>query len=185
MALEYARIPGRGVRTLLIGGPKHGETIQVSPGEATWEFVESWVGRPWPESREYLGHVYAHDPTLDRFLCSCEGAAQVFTHAIIADDRHGGDRLFEADKAAEELEKAMASVNRAADRADSDKRERVSLLEAKESTAAALLDANNTNKALVQRLQSVRQLLEMASTSVMIAAETTGTPYQALPLGNA
>lgn len=168
-------------RILLIGGPKHGEFMNLPAEESTYEFTSALtlVGHdgkdPWTSFPKTATHVYKMDAGLSRLL----PGANVFTHPVLwSSPYHGGFNLhaltkaFEAkDKAEEATKDAQSELHNAGVTAENIRRQR-------DEARAGVSAADDEIEELEHQLQVVRQTLEMATLNIGMAIQATGRDYQ-------
>lgn len=176
-------------RVLLIGGPQHGELVDLAEGCELYEFTSMKMLLPvnsrdpwanWPESST---HRYKLDQRLTNlvFWGNTHAAAPViiFTHEVLwGSPIQGGFNLWALSDALRTLEKAKADleevrISRRDDQADAVKLNKE--CDEWQKKYASLLDYSHD---LEQMLRSVRQNLEMAFQAVGGAIAETGLDYE-------
>lgn len=171
------------MRTLFIGGPKHGQLFNLAEGQTEYELVESTVlagvGRS-PSDPRYEGNIYSYDQTLSALLKRNAAFSQVFSHAVISDDRHGAEILPKMRRAAADLEAAKDALK--ATRAALDAKQDIVSDRNREigDLHAQAIDVAAKHNELLERLRSIRIVLEGVGVGVTQAVAETGYDYESV-----
>lgn len=163
------------MRTLLIGGTKHGEYINLPEGQTEWELVESnllaGLGYSGNDPR-YIGNVYALDPTLTSVFASQHDTKyhQVFTHACLREPENGGryPQLLRAETEAHEKYKRLYEA--ATDSLDSYRAEN-------EDLEDRLEEVTDERDDFQTRLTEARKDLEVAARSLTNIQDSLNIEY--------
>lgn len=161
-------------RVLLVGGPKHGEHINLPQGVDGYEFTSSDMLTPygskpkWPEQRrvDYSTHWYRRDNRLSTALCR-----EVFTHDVLRADAGGGFLVSSVDALVKLLEEKVESLKAASDLAQSQER----IIQERVDDYAEL---QAENEALLRNMQGIRDVLENPILHLKAAVHLTGCDYE-------
>lgn len=169
---------------LFIGGPKHGETMQLPQDQFQYEHVSMNTLMPrtgptweaWPAS---ASHRYKLDHALTPTLSVYSGPVSVFTHETLWSTPYNGGFVLHALRDAEKAcEDAKADLESSRDRSITSQNK---LVEAETALTdfqvkyEKLLDLCNGQ---AERLKIIRYILEGAAGDVGAAISETGFNYE-------
>lgn len=171
-------------RVLLVGGPKHGEFMNLKGDQTTYEFTTCTILRQaapdWPNSGT---HVYKYDDALSRVLpTSAYGfRINIFTHEVLWDSPDQGGFNLQA------LSSALSTIEEQKGKAEkhlesitklmNDKRNLESDLEGFQQKYEGLLELNRD---MDDRLVALRQTFERLGQDLMLGVELTGRDYTSI-----
>lgn len=180
-------------RVLLIGGPKHGEYMNLADGQAEYEFTSMERYLPvgscdafanWPECST---HNYKLDRTLSPFARATAGSGltsyttvvNIFTHEVLwGSPVQGGFNLW----ALTDAHDGLAKADEALKIAQADKSVALSSQRALESEIAEWQrkydDLHKLTNDLEDRMLGIRKLLEMVGVPILAAVDLTGRDYE-------
>lgn len=142
-------------RTLLVGGPKHGEFMNFPEGEKSYELTTMQTLGNWPKD---ASHLYEYDAKLTRAFGS---KFTVFSHEVLGGVHHGGFNLHALTEAYKGIEEADANLDKGREALAAAK---AAEKEAKER-AVRLREALQDSQALLQReqgrLAALRALVDL------------------------
>lgn len=168
---------------LLIGGPKHGDLINLAEGQVEYEFTSMKTllrngESRWPDSST---HLYRLDKKLSPFTTESmrQGWAytrhvNIFTHEVLWNSpEQGGFNLWALSDALSEVEKANVACKEARTREVKFADKLTALSESYEKA----LDLVHSQE---HQLQKIRQSLELALQGVGAGIEATGRDYESV-----
>lgn len=165
------------VKTLLIGGTKHGEWINLPAGQTEWELVEAnilaGIGYS-PGDPRYIGNIYALDQRLTNAYgvgpLGVKKGVQVFTHACLREPENGGryPQLLRAETEAHEKYKKLYEA--AVDECDEIHSKAYDLEGELDDVASELVGYKN-------RAYNTRRALEAVMIATMNAVDDLAEPY--------
>lgn len=181
-------------RVLLVGGPKHGEFMNLPDGQTEYDFTSSKMLLPpdahskdaaWNSFPETASHIYRRDERLSRALVSADGRVRfpyvesVFTHQVLWDTPYqGGFHLHALNKAYEALQRAKHEREQGEEFEDTLKEANNDLKDEVAAFQEKYEKLLSYTHSLEQRLRTVRQNLEGAYQGVSTAIRDTGLSYR-------
>lgn len=161
-------------RVLFIGGPKHGEHMDLPIGDDRYELITgnilSGIDYSKHDSR-YQGNVYTYDAGLSASMRPVDGAKRrVFIHNVIGGPDHGADilpKMVKALVAAEAAEKALQAKQRIVN----DRNREIAEVDAEAASLAAKVKEQD------EALRNVRIFVERIAGDAVALSLATGKDY--------
>lgn len=165
-------------RVLLVGGPKHGEHMNLPAGETRYEFTShlTLVGHGpknewWGNFPETATHIYQLDETLSKAL---PGALNCFTHSVLwASPYQGGFNLHALTMAERRVQDAEAKADTSA------AHEKKAHSDWGDATARVIELSGELSRAKDQARRA-RQALELATIGITTAARDLDLDYESV-----